>query len=489
MNRSSASLSALTTATFLAAIVSYSATASAQLLGSLGLQTDIPPLIFNVTITDQDGAPVEGATVLNSDTPATLTTDHEGQVTVPQTWFARESVTIEAPGFVRATYLDLSPGVATLKIRRQPPVVATRAARFELDGDSSGFGALKNDGVFDIGLIVQAVPRAQLSMLNLQSLISPEVDHFTVLGQAIDLPSNITIPDQTENYIFPLHFNKPKYRLFLPTPGDWQIAALHARVPFKATIDALQNGKSIIDIVNTFDFTEGSVTPVTLSGSVQSQDLLVNGEPFTKSITFTAPAYDRSMKLLTISLANLNGAYYPTDLKNVPANSSVQLTAPAGAQATGMVLAVFKKATTKSYGPEVDQYSAVILPNSETRPFDPIRLVEPPHIIQNQLVLDTPVAGPDLNPIMTYASLSIVTLVAQGKLQMETKENLWDVWSPNWVNKLDLPIQSLPKIDPASQSLRWEVGFSAQFVGQKSIPPGPDALEKITHVSRSAVDL
>ncbi len=491
MNRSTA----LTIATFFAAALAWPAPSPAQLIGNFEPQGFSSPATVSLTITDQDGAPVQGASVLVGNAinlPLNgnlLTTNSEGRVDVSQTWLVPEPVTIEAAGFIRATYLELSPHAMTLKIRHQAELEAAPVSRYQLNGDTTGYGPLKNDGIFDIGLVVQAVPRAQLSFINLQTLISPEVDHFTVLGQSVDLPSNIAIPDQTESYIFPLHFNKSTFRLFLPTPGVWQIASLHARLPFKSTIDALQSGKSIVDIVNTFDFREGSVTAVNILSPTQSQDLAVNALPFTKSISFTAPAYDSSMNLLTISLANANGSYYPTDIKNVPPGLSVQLAAPAGAQATGMVLAAFKKAGTKSVGPAADQYTAVILPNNESRPFDPIRLVNAPQVNQNALVLDAPTAGPDLNPVMTYGTLSIVTSITRGKLKIDTKQILWDVWAPNWVNKIDLPPHTLPTIDPSTQSLRWEVGFNAQFVGQKSLPPGPDELEKMTHVSQSAVDL
>ncbi len=469
------------------ATVALSTAAHAQSLSTMA------PLwsAFNLTVTDTQGQPVPNAQILiGTDTNLpfqgnVLTTDEQGQAALPQEWTQTEPVTITAPGFVKATYLELAPGIQTLVIRK-PTIQA--AKRFELKGNSSGFGQLKNDGVFDLGLVVQAVPRAQLSTISLQSLISPETDRLTVLGQTVDLPSNITIPEQTESYIFPLKFSKPGYRLYLPQDGAWQIASLHASVPFKATIDALQNGKSIVDIVNTFNFREGSITPVNLTQASTTQDVVVNQIPFVKNLNFKAPAYDASLTLLTISLANTNGSFYPTDIKNVAPNATVALAAPQGAAQDGMILAAFKKAGTKTTGPEADQYSAVTLPNNEQRPFDPIRMVNSPQVNQDQLVLDTPTATPELNPIMTYGVFSKVTAITQGKLKMETKEALWDVWAPNWVNKLDLPKNPLPQIG-AGQSLRWEVGFAAQFVGQKSLPPGPGALEKITHVSRSAVDL
>ena len=203
---------------------------------------------------------------------------------------------------------------------------------------------------------------------------------------------------------------------------------------------------------------------------------------------FTAPPYDPSLTLLAISLANTNGAFYPTDLKNVAPNGTVALSAPNGAMNDGMILAAFKKNGAKTTGPEADQYSAVTIPNSEPRTFDPVRLVNPPQVNQDQLVLDTPVATSNLNPVKTYALFSKVTAITQGKLKLETKEALWDVWAPLWVNKLDLPKNPLPQVGK-DETLRWEVGFAAQFIGQKSLPPGPGALEKITHVSRSAVEL
>ncbi len=481
----------MTFAAVAALAMTFAQSANAQWLSSTD-PIDSRWAAFDLTITDTAGAPIEGAQVMiGNDTNVpffgnTLTTDHDGHVAIPQMWRDPQPVTISAQGYVKATYLGLPPGVQTLKVRQATESIAS-ATRFELKGNSTGFGNLKNDGVFDIGLIVQAIPRAQLSTVNLQSLISPETDHLTVLGQSVDLPSNITIPDQTESYIFPLHFAKPDYRLYLPQSGAWQIAALHARVPFKSTVDALQSGKSMVDIVNTFDFREGSITPLTLTQPSTSQDLAVNSIAFTKNLTFTAPAYDSSLNLLTISLANTNGSYYPTDIKNVAPSSTIQLSAPANSQ-DGMVLAAYKKAGTKTVGAEADQYSAVTLPNSEQRTFDPLRLVNPPQSNADQLVLDMPTAPTDLTPVMTYGVFSMVTSITQGHLKMETKQALWDVWAPNWVGKLDLPKQT-PPTPGANQSLRWEVSFSAQFTGQKSLPPGPDALEKITHVTRSAVDL
>jgi hypothetical protein len=448
---------------------------------------------FNLTITDTAGQPISGAQVMigeDTNLPFSgniLTTDQNGNVEIPQVWRTAEPVTITAQGFVKATYLSLEPVVQTLQVRTETSSLVP-AKRFELKGNTSGYGNLKNDGIFDIGLIVQAVPRAQLSTINIQSLISPETDHFTVLGQSADLPSNIAIPDQTESYIFPLKFSKPTYRLYLPTAGAWQIASLHARVPFSATVDALQNGKSIVDLVNSFDFAEASITPVTLAQPSTQQDVVVNQLPFAKTLSFTAPAYDPSLTLLAISLANTNGSYYPSDIKNVAPNGSAMLSAPSTAAADGMILAAFKKSGTKTTGPAADQYSAVTIPNNETRSFDPVRLVNPPQKNQDELVLDTPTAPAGLNPIMTYGVFSKVTLITQGKMKMETKEALWDVWAPNWVNKLSLPKNPLPPLG-AGESLRWEVSFAAQFVGQKSLPPGPGELEKITHVTRSAVEL
>ena len=201
-------------ATLLLTAATHAAPACAQSLGNRNVRSGASSHVTTLTIADESGAPVEGASVMIGESPGvpfvgnTLTTDHGGHIILPSSWLTSEAVTIDSPGFVRATYLDLTPQGSILKLRRDISASPPPASRFELDGDTSGFGQLKNDGIFDIGLVVQAVPRAQLSTLNLQTLISPEVDHFTVLGQSVDLPSNITIPDQTESYIFPLHCNK-----------------------------------------------------------------------------------------------------------------------------------------------------------------------------------------------------------------------------------------------------------------------------------------
>ncbi len=453
----------------------------------------IIPAAFSLQVTDVTGHPVAGASVMIGLSPNvpfadnTLITDQDGRVNLPTLWLDAQPVTIEAQGFVRATYMAVQPSMSVLQIRSETKQQATQA-RFELTGTSSGFGKLKDDGIFDLGMIIQGITRAGLSSISLTSLISPEVDHFTVMGQSVDVPSNITMPDQTESYIFPLRFNKPGYRLYLPSDGAWKVSALHVRVPFKTMLDAVQNGQPFTDLVNNFDFREGSINDVTISQPSTSLDLAVNTLPFTKSIPFQAPTFDPGLNLLAISLAQSSGSYFPTDVKNVPSGKSVLLAAPAGTMTDGMVLAAYKKAGTKSVGPATDQYSAVTLPNNESRPFDPIRLVNPPQATDTSLVLDTPDAGADLQPVMTYALLNVVTTITKGKLKMEGKQAQWDVWAPNWVTTLTLPQRPLPSLGP-DQKLRWEVGFSAQFIGQKSAQPGPGALEKITHVTRSAVEL
>lgn len=479
----------------------FSANAHAQMLNNTWSQTPaqtayVVPAVFAMTIADLDGRPVAGAQVMIGDAADVpfmgnrLISDVDGRVGLPVSWIDPQPITIEAPGFVRTTYMAVSPSMATLQIRRATQQALAQPTSFELKGNTSGFGQLKNDGIFDIGLVVQAIPRAAISSVSMTSLISPEIDHFTVMGQSVDLPSNITIPAQTENYIFPLKFDKSIYRLYLPTIDTYKISALHAQVPFKATIDAVRNGKTFVDMVNTFNFREGSLTDVTITGPKNALDLVVNTTPFTKSVPFTAPTFANTLDLLAIALSQSNGLYYPTDIKNVASAQTVQLSAPAGAMTNGMVLAAYRKAGAKPVGAGADQFTAVVLPNNETHPFDPIRLVNPPQATNaTKLVLDRPTPTADLNPIMTYAVLNVVTSITQGSLELERKQAQWDVWAPSWVGTLALPQKALPKIDPANQVLRWEVGFSAQFVGDKAAPPGPAALEKITHVTRSAVDL
>jgi hypothetical protein len=488
----------LTTAQVLASastvILLHSPAAIAQLISNQQPEYYKPPAPFALTITDVKGHPIVGAQVLIGEAEGlpfeenVLISDYDGRVPLPQNWLSEQPVTIDAPGFVRATYLDLAPQVRTLKVRRRTGSKAS-AKRFELKGTATGFGKLKNDGIFDVSLVIQAVPRSELANISLQTMISPETDHISVMGQGTDIPSNVTIPDQTESYIIPLRFNKPSYRLYLPVGGSWNVATMHAQVPFKATADALRSGKQFIDIINTFNFVEGSINTVTLNQPSTQLDLPVNQTKYTKSVKFTAPVYAADLDLIALAMSPKNGAYYPTDVKSVRPSSSVKLWAPASALADGMVLAAFRKAGADTVGPESDQYSAIALPNNESRPVDAIRIVNPPQANQNQLVLDTPTPSATLNPVMTYGRLSIVTSISQGTMKMEAKESVWDVWAPNWVNKMDLPAQPLPKIDPSKQKLRWEVSFDGQATAQKSLPPGPGELEKVTHVSRSAVDL
>lgn len=440
------------------------------------------------SIVDMSGQPVANAKIMigpreNVPFPGNvLRTDEKGVLVTPSDWTDSQPVTIEAVGFVRATYFGATPENANFVLRR-----AVKFQSVELKGSTTGFGQLKTDGFLDVGLVFPAISKGAVSTLNIANLISPEVDHMTVLGQDLTIPSNVTFPDQSENYIFPIRFNKPQYRWYEAETGAYKFLALHGRLPFRQTVDDLRANKSFFEIINTIDFREGSVNSMTLSQPTQSTNLAVNGGAFAKTLSFTAPNYAGGNIVLAAAISQEEGLFYPTDLKNVAAGANVMLATP---QTTTpkLILASLRAKNLPTTGPASEFTSSVVLPANSSQAFDFLPQLAAPTLNNQVLNLDSPRAPESVSPVMTFASLNKIELIKNGDIKVERKTPQWDVYSPTWAAQLELPI--FPSNEPGTtERLRWEVGFGGVATGETVPGVGPQAVEKLTHLTRSALDL
>ena len=443
-----------------------------------------------LTITDAQGAPIANARVMigtkeNVPFPGNIvTSDANGMIPIPAQWTAAEPVTIDATGFVRATYFETLPQTATLALNK---VVSNQ--RFELKGVTTGFGNLVKDGFADVGVIFPALTRTSVATLSVTTLVSPEVDTISVFGQTADVPSNITIPKQTEDYIFPITIQKESYRAYLPTAGNWKMVSLHARFPFKKTIDSVRGGGSLFEMINTFDFLSGTVTDISITKASQSTDLAVNGVPYSKSLPFSAPRYDSKLKLLAVSLAETSGLYYVTDVKSVAPQGKIMLSTPTTNAGQGLIVAALRRPDAPSTGAGADEFTVVAMPANQSQAFDFLDLVRAPQYKSRVLNLDAPRAVASVNPVLTYGVLNKVALVGGGQVQLEQKTAQWELYAPSWATRMELPeMAALPA--KAGDKFRWEVTFGGQPAAISSMPSlGPNALGQISHVVRSAVDL
>lgn len=437
-----------------------------------------------VTVVDATGTAVPDATVMiglreNVPFPGNvLKTNASGQIAIPAEWTDAQPVTVEAAGFVRASWMAQAPTGLALALRRKP---ATQ--RIEFKGKATGFTNLAKDDWVDVGVIFPALRRDQLASLQMTDLISPEIDTLKILGQTIEIPSNISIPKQEERYYFTVTLEKPVFRTYLREPRTWKMVATHARFPFEQVVDDLRAGKSFYDVLNYFEFKSATVSDIAMTGPSTSRDMTINDTKFNAKLDVAAPKFATKYTMLAVSVADNGGLLYPTDVKKLNSGETRRLVAPAGVG--GYLVGALRDTNAPTVGAAADALSAVIAPNNQTTRFEFLDLPGNPKATGTTLVLNPPKASvAAVTPAATYATLNKVDKITSGKTELETKSPVWDIYSNGWTNSMELP-QLSTKL---TGSHRWEVLFGGAPNGT-TVLLGPNIIDGLTHVSKSAADL
>lgn len=440
-----------------------------------------------ITITDSSGTPIAGARILigsrqNVPFPGNLlVTEANGQINIPSEWTDAQPVTIEASGYVRATFFGRKPGEQTFSLHRAIP-----PARMELKGETSGFGPLPKDGFLDIGLVFPAMTRQQIGLLQVQALISPENDTMSVFGQKVDVPSNVTFPYQKEDYFFTLTFDKPTYRLYFNEARSWRMVAAHARFPLREVANSLQDGKPFIEIVNKFEFLSASIKDVSIKSGSTAFNLPVNELVFAPAAQVVAPNFDSKHSMLVVSLASDGTLFFPSDVKRLMPREKRTLAMPKGAT-TGTIVSALRKTDAPDTGAASDEISVVVMPGNQSQAFDFLPIAGTPEPRSGTLITRPPSTVNGIEPAVTYALLSKVDTVQTSTMTLENKTAQWELYAEKWAS--DLPLPEMPSLIQPKAKYRWEVMFGGQLPGTGALNAGPEALEKVSHVTRSAVDL
>ncbi len=442
-----------------------------------------------VLVADINGAPIADATVMiglreNVPFPGNvLKTDAAGMVAIPAAWVDAQPVTIEGAGFVRATWMSQAPMSQTptglaLTLRRK-----SANQRLEFKGKTTGFTNLTKDDWADVGVVFPALRRDQLASLQVTDLISPEMDTIKIMGQTIEIPSNISIPKQDERYYFTVTLEKPIFRTYLKEARTWKMVATHARFPFEKTVDDLRAGKSFYDVLNYFEFKSATVADISVAGPSTSKDMSIADTKFNAKLDVAAPKFASKYTMLAVSVAENGGLLYPTDVKKLNSGETRRLVAPAGV--AGYLVGALRDTNAPTVGAAADALSAVITPNNQTTRFEFLDLPGAPKPRTGLLVLDPPKASvATVTPAATYATLNKVDKVTSGKTQLETKSPVWDVYSNGWAASMDLP--DFPS--KLTGTHRWEVLFGGAPNGT-TVQLGPNIIDGLTHISKSAADL
>lgn len=456
-----------------------------------------------IRVTDPNGQPVPGARVmigLKTDAPFTgnvLLTNGTGVIATPSAWTNAQPVTIEAEGYIRATYFGRTPETARHLVIKPRPVLDST---YEISGETTGYGEIRDDGWLDLGLVLPTFNRQQVATLHITDIFAREADTLSVLGREARIPSNLSVPSQTKTYIFPIHFAKPSYRMQYNKPGTYMLEGLHARVKINEAVDHIRAGGSLLDLINKFTFTEGGVIKANVQKGGTYAPLPINGFKVKPTANFTAPNFDANLDMFTGVLPKADGLYYLSDLKKLKPGQKVQLSAPEGAT-HGMLVHFLRKHPANNgeilAGADGATQSMVLMNPSRDRSLDFLDIVPAPvRDGKTGLKLSPPKKLGKLDGSMTYLLLSKVEVRDNGSYKLEKAAPEWELYGSDWMTNVTLP--ELPSAPPTSQDsgavhMRWEASFvgqlnSAGLTPKREFAPGPEEFEKATHVTRSALD-
>lgn len=438
-----------------------------------------------LTITSETGTPLKGAKVLigwSKDRPFAgnfLVADANGQITAPAEWTEPLPITAQAAGFVRLTYLAQPPKSATLKLR---PV--NKEPKLELSGQTTGHTVVNGDGQTDFGLVMSALTRNDLLAFDLNKVISTQTDEISAIGQKINIPSNITLPNQRESYILPITLNKPAYRLYFGDRGQYRVFAAQGRFPFKTVIDEVRANKKFYELINHFNITGGVIRDIRLSADRSKLDLPVTELKFDEKRALRAPTIRADEVVIALAAADVSGWLIPTDVKQLASNGTINMSVMK--QRSSFAINVLKRSNEFEEGPGQDRLSATIVPfTANVRP-SMLPLINNPRLASNgDLLLPKPTTVSGVNELATYTIFSEVKQIPMGDSQVPFLSRIWEVYAPEWMSTMALP--KWPEGTPAPRAKRWEVAYIGSNK-TSSVELGQPVIEAATHVTHSSLD-
>ena len=408
-----------------------------------------------------------------------LHVDADGRVPAPTGWVNAEDVTIQAPGFVRLTRLREEAGEHSYRLKREltPATV--------LSGKTSGFGSLKTDGVLDVSLVFSALKKSDLPTLDLTRLLSPDVDKQSVYGQEIEMPSNLSIPSQTESVLLfvPVSLNKPRYRVALGGDGaaTKTVAAVAAQFDFKGMISDLQDGKSFFDLINRLKFKSYSVRSVAIApvATPITMDLPIGEVPLKSSVAVQTGVVPAGHAVIAAALTDHSGDLIVTDVKRLMANEKKNLLASYGGASTWVVRTLKKYEPTRVNfaGYDYEELSSIVLPANQTPAEDFLPLIPPAETRGRSLILRPPQVASSFVRTSTKVTLSRIEILSRESIDLVAKTPIWEFQSEGLISQIDLPKLAN---DPwaVKGRYRWELQYSATPAGS----------EMPTHLSRNSID-
>jgi hypothetical protein len=436
-----------------------------------------------ITVKNLNGDVIANAQVLIGDALNTpfegnfLVSDQNGQIALPVNWTGPLNVTVQAAGYMRATYMNQAPESLTIQLR---PMAA--GPQFEIKGLAKNLPVEDKDGFIDFGLVMPAFSKIDLLSFNINAVISPQVDRISVYGQKIDVPANISLPEQTEKFgFFSVTLEKAIFRLYAAQPGIKRVFAARGRFPFKSVVDDLRDGKEFYELINDFRINGGGIRDIDVRGDTKL-DVPTRELNFTDKIEVAAPVFRADEIFMTVGLANQSGFMVPTDIKRIELGKTLKVSALPGSEQ--LVLGVLKR-KSEMKGEGADRMSATLVPLIAGVSPTMLPLIANPTISnQGELLFPKFNSITGVNPIATYLVFTREQEIQQGKEKVKLMNPLWEVYATDWQERMKMP--QWPNEQAPTGKKRWEVSFiGSQTASQVGL--GPAMIEAATHVTHSSV--
>lgn len=459
---------------------------------------------LKISIVDQKGVPIVGALVLVGPqlgvpfADNVLKSNSSGEIALTgeksRLNWTDVPVTIEAPGFVRTTVYGVSFDQSRQGLSQIVLQHAHSPLKAELIGKTSGYGRTASNGTLDVSLVFPSVADAELGRLELTSLIGAGVDRVSVYGQELELPENLSVPQQTESFMgfIPVTLNKPQYRVRFPAAGDLGVSAVRAQFDFKKTVADLRDGKSFFDLINRFQFRSMATRYLTLKTGVQSYDLPIDEERLVPRIQVQGVGLPQGYAMIAIAAQGQGGRFAISDVKRLLNGERYNLVASEKGITRGDLMRLvrslkkYQPSRTDFSGYDYEEVSTVVshIDASAGQVAAPnVRFLEflrPLATSGRSLHLDAPSGAVGGIAIARgRVMLSKVQPVSSGSLWLVEKTPLWEFRFPGVRPRIDIPAFGK---DPWSEvgRYRWEHEYLGHDVAVST--------SNLTHHVRTAVD-
>jgi hypothetical protein len=452
-------------------------------------------LANELTIVDSHYQPIPGAEVLigfnENKTPNenVFYADKIGKVTIPKELLKDQPVTITAEGQLRATFSNINEQ-SLIKLHK-----AESKNLIKVSGQTTNFENIKTDGKIDFALVHPAFTQSDLTQFDVESVISSEMDAIKILTETVSVPSNLTLPNQKENYFLPITINKPTYRISFKHEGDYRLMATHGQFPFSQVVNELRGGKSFYEVINHFTFLGSGQTDLALKESVTDLNIPVNQTAYSEHVTVKGVSSEGDNVMFSLALSAKDGLYFPTDIKLVNPDETVELTTSNIAENSAVVSILMPRSEAKKIGgSKTTTAESSADPNSEqgglsfalhasansTPTF--LNLIPRPSMAENKITATQPALTAGIDAVATHFIISEIVIETQSDHKVENKFKIWEATSLGWVNEITVP-KTILNLVPGKK-YKCEVLFIGRQSGHNK--SGDYFLDDITHFSRNS---